>query len=141
MFHKLPSPIFTFGFHSTPQDLRLDSPYNNVSEAHDESDEHLANLFVCGRFQIHLFFLYNPMHVTCFITGRWLWDTWLVKAISPVQCVWVKNEDDFGTRVKSDDSSIGVKNSDDAAGRVQIENDPAVRVRDENDRAFRVKLK
>ncbi len=49
--------IFTFGFHSIPQDLRLDSrPYNNVSEAHDESDEHLANLFVVGRFQIHLFF-------------------------------------------------------------------------------------
>ncbi len=80
--------IFTFGFHSIPQDLRLDSrPYNNVSEAHDESDEHLANLFVCGRFQIHLFFLYNPMHATCFITGRWLWDTWLLKSISPVQCV------------------------------------------------------
>ncbi len=85
-FHKFPSPIFSFGFHSTPQDLRLDSPCN-VSEAHDESDELLANLFVCGRFQIHLFFLCNPMHVTCFITGRWLWDTWLVKAISPIQCV------------------------------------------------------
>ncbi len=54
---SFPSPIFIFGFHSTPQDLRLDTrPYNNVSEAHDESDEHLANLFVCGRFQIHLFF-------------------------------------------------------------------------------------
>ena len=56
-FRRPPSPIFIFGFHSAPQDLRLDIwPYNNVSEAHDESDEHLANLFVCGRFQIHVFF-------------------------------------------------------------------------------------